>query len=113
MIGLLWFVVAVLASPFKSKIRLEAENATLRHQLVALRRKVKGRAHLTNNDRWFLVQMYRWFPLILEVFTIVRPETLVHWHPARFPRFSPSQSNSPDGLPRIELSFLPLIRHTT
>jgi hypothetical protein len=44
MIGLLCFVVAVLASPFKSKIRLEAENATLRHQLV-LRRKLKGRAH--------------------------------------------------------------------
>src|SRR6202051_965623 len=48
MIGLLCFVVAVLASAFKSKIRLEAENATLRHQLVVLRRKVKGRAHLTN-----------------------------------------------------------------
>src|ERR1700675_462454 len=77
MIGLLCFVVAVLASAFKSKIRLEAENATLRHQLVVLRRKVRGRAHLTNNDRWFLVQMYRWFPLILEVVTIVRPETLV------------------------------------
>jgi hypothetical protein len=76
MIGLLCFVVAVLASAFRSKIRLEAENATLRHQLVVLRRKVKGRAHLTNNDRWFLVQMYRWFPLILEVVTIVRPETL-------------------------------------
>ena len=74
--GLLWFVVAVLASPFKSKIRLEAENATLRHQLVVLRRQVKGRAHLTNNDRWFLVRMYRWFPLILEVITIVQPETL-------------------------------------
>jgi hypothetical protein len=29
MIGLLCFVVAVLASPFKSKIRLEAENAAL------------------------------------------------------------------------------------
>ncbi len=71
MIGLLCFVVAVLASAFKSKIRLEAENATLRHQLVVLRRKVKGRAHLTNDDRWFLVQMYRWFPLILEVVTIV------------------------------------------
>jgi hypothetical protein len=47
MIGLLCFVLAVLASPFKSKIRLEAENATLRHQLVVLRRKLKGRAHLT------------------------------------------------------------------
>ena len=65
MIGLLCFVLAVLASPFKSKIRLEAENATLRHQLVVLRRKLKGRAHLTNNDRWFFVQLYRWFPSIL------------------------------------------------
>ena len=49
----------MLATLFKSKIRLEAENATLRHQLVVLRRKLKGRARLTNNDRWFLVQLYR------------------------------------------------------
>jgi hypothetical protein len=42
MIGLLCFVVAVLASPFKSKIRLEAENAALRHQLVVLRRKLRA-----------------------------------------------------------------------
>jgi hypothetical protein len=39
MIGLLRFVLAILASPFKSKIRLEAENAVLRHQLIVLRRK--------------------------------------------------------------------------
>src|ERR1700694_1599140 len=87
MIGLLCFVVAALASAFKSKVRLEAENAPLRPSLVVLRRKVKGRAHLTNNDRWFLVQMYRRFPLILEVVTIVRPETLVPWHRAGFRRF--------------------------
>jgi hypothetical protein len=31
MIALIWFVLAALASPFKSKIRLEAENAALRH----------------------------------------------------------------------------------
>ena len=29
MIGLLCFVLAVLASPFKSKVRLEAENAVV------------------------------------------------------------------------------------
>ena len=110
MIGLLCFVVAVLASPFKSKIRLEAENATLRHQLVVLRRKVSGRAHLTNNDRWFLVQMYRWFPLILEVVTIVRPETLVHWHRAGFRRFWRWKSNSRGGRPRIEIELRALIR---
>jgi hypothetical protein len=49
MIGLLCFVVVVLVSPFKSKIRLEAENAALGYQLV--RRKLKGRARLTSDDR--------------------------------------------------------------
>jgi hypothetical protein len=87
MIALSWFVLGVLASPFKSKIRLEAENATLRHQLVVLRRKLKGRARLTNNDRWFFVQLYRWFPSILPALMIIRPETLVRWHRAGFRRY--------------------------
>jgi hypothetical protein len=71
-----------LASPFKSKSRLEAENVALRHQLIVLRRKVQGRVRLTNNDRWFFIQLYRWFPSILQVLTIIRPETLVRWHRA-------------------------------
>ena len=63
MIALICFVLAVLASPFKSNIRLEAENAVLRHQLIVLRRKLKGRARLTNNDRWFFVQLYPLVPV--------------------------------------------------
>jgi hypothetical protein len=55
MIALLGFVLAVLAAPFKSKSRLEAENAVLRHQLIVLRRKMHGQVRLTNNDRWFFV----------------------------------------------------------
>ena len=43
MIGLPCFVLAVLASPFKPKVRLEAENAVLRHQLIVLRRRLHGR----------------------------------------------------------------------
>ncbi len=43
MIGLLCFVLAILASPFKSKLRLEAENAVLRHQLIVLKRRLHGR----------------------------------------------------------------------
>jgi hypothetical protein len=89
MIGLLCFVLAVLASPFKSKLRLEAENAVLRHQLVVLRRQLKGRARLTNDDRWFFVQLYRWFPSILPALMIIRPETLVRWHRAGFRRYWP------------------------
>ena len=87
MIALIRFVLAMLTSPFKSKSRLEAENAVLRHQLIVLRRKVRGRAEPTNNDRWFLVQMYRWFPSILKIVTIVQPETLVRWHRAGFRRY--------------------------
>jgi hypothetical protein len=43
MIALLWLVWAILASPFKSKCRLELENATLRHQVMVLRRQARGR----------------------------------------------------------------------
>src|SRR5260370_450169 len=82
MIGLLCFALAVVASPFKSKLRLEAENAVLRHQLIVLRRRLHGRVRLTNNDRWFFIQLYRWFPSILQVLTIIQPETLVRWHRA-------------------------------
>ena len=84
MLALFCFVLALLASPFKSKSRLEAENVALRHQLIALRRKVRGRPSLTNNDRWFFIQLYRWFSSILQVLTIIRPETLVRWHRAGF-----------------------------
>src|ERR1035437_6825579 len=50
MIGLLCLLHALVAAPFKSKSRLEAENATLRHQLIILRRKMQGRVRLTNSD---------------------------------------------------------------
>ena len=65
-------------------MRLEAENAALRHQLNILRRKLHGRVQLTNHDRLFFIQLYRWFPSILKVLTIIRPETLVRWHRAGF-----------------------------
>jgi hypothetical protein len=90
MIGLILLVLNLLAALFKSKSRLEAENAALRQQLVVLRRKVHGRVRLTRGDRLFLVQLYRWFPSILKVITIVRPETLEHF-PKRLNRGIPQR----------------------
>ena len=110
MVALLCFVLAVLASPFKSKSRLEAENAALRHQLIVLRRKVQGRVLLTSNDRWFFIQLYRWFPSILQVLTIIRPETLVRWHRAGFRYYWRWKSRSRGGRPRIEADLRALIR---
>src|SRR5438105_4499379 len=74
MIALLWFLLTLFVSPLKSKSRLEAENAALRYQLIVLRRKVGGRVRLTNGDRLFLIQLYRWFPSVLKVITVIRPE---------------------------------------
>src|ERR1700681_3178896 len=110
MIALICFVLAVLASPFKSKSRLEAENVALRHQLIVLRRNVRGRAWLTNNDRWFFIQLYRWFPSILQVLTIIRPETLVRWHRAGFRCYWRWKSRSLGGRPPIGAELRALIR---
>jgi hypothetical protein len=110
MIRLLCFVLTVLASPFKSKSRLEAENAALRHQLIVLRRKARGRTQLTNDDRWFFVQLYRWFPSILQVLTIIRPDTLVRWHQAGFRRYWRWKSRSRGGRPQIETALRVMIR---
>src|SRR6516162_8411902 len=110
MIGLFCFALAVLASPFRSKLRLEAENAALRHQLIVLRRTPRGRVRLTNLDRWFLIQLYRWFPSILQVLTIVRPETLLRWHRAGFRCYWRRKSLRRGGRPPIETGLRALIR---
>src|SRR5450631_152324 len=110
MIGLLCFVLAVLASPFKSKLRLEAENAVLRHQLIVVRRRLPGRVRLTNHDRWFFIQLYRWFPSILKVLTIIRPETLVRWHRAGFRCYWRWKSRPRGGRPQIDTELRVLIR---
>jgi hypothetical protein len=110
MIGLLCFVLAVLASPFKSKLRLQAENAVLRHQLIVLRRRLRGCVRLTNNDRWFLIQLYRWFPSILQVLTIIRPETLLRWHRDGFRRYWRWKSGPQGGRPQIDTELRVLIQ---
>jgi transposase InsO family protein len=110
MIALVRFFLSLVGSLLKPKLRLAAENAALRHQLIVLRRKMRGRAWLTNNDRWFFIQMYRWFPSILQVLTIIRPETLVRWHRAGFRYYWRWKSRSLGGRPQIETELRALIR---
>jgi hypothetical protein len=110
MIALFCLFLALFALPFKSKSRLEAENAALRHQLIVLRRKVRGRVRLTNGDRLFFIQLYRWFPSVLKAITIVRAETLVRWHRAGFRRYWRRKSRSLGGRPQIDADLRALIR---
>src|SRR4030095_4339757 len=113
MVALLCFVVAILASPLKSRSRLEAENAALRHQLNILCRQRHVRVRLTNNDRWFFLQLYRWVPAILNVLTVVRPETLVRWHRAGFRSYWRWKSHSRGGRPQIETDLPAVLRRVS
>ena len=69
-----------------------------------------GRIRLTNYDRWFLVQLYRWCPSILRVLTIVRPDTLVRWHQAGFRLYWRWKSRKQGGRPQIEAELRALIQ---
>src|ERR1700721_209394 len=62
------------------------------------------------NDRWFLIQLYRRFPSILQVLTIIRPETLVHWHRAGFRSYWHWKSRPLGGRPQIDTELRALIR---
>src|SRR5437879_8311717 len=110
MVALISFLLNVVASLFKSKSRLEAENAALRHQLIVLQRKVRGRVLFTDSDRLFFVRLYRWFPSVLKAVTIIRPETLVRWHRAGFRRYWRWKSRSLGGRPQVDADLRALIR---
>src|SRR6266516_7782426 len=109
MVALIFVIFNLVASAFKSKSRLETENAALRHQLTVLQRKVRGRVQFTNSDRLFFIQLYRWFPSILKAITIIRPETVLRWHRAGFRRYWRWKSRSPGGRPQIHAELRALI----
>src|SRR5258708_18252672 len=54
--------------------------------------------------------MYRWFASVVEVATIIQPETLVRWHRAGFRRYWRWKSRSRGGRPQIETELRGLIR---
>ncbi len=82
MVALIFLIFNLVASLFKSKSRLEAENAALRHQLTVLQRKIRGRANT---------------------------ETLVRWHRAGLRRYWRWKSRSAGGRPQVDAELRALI----
>ncbi len=110
MIALLLFGLGIPLSPFRSRWRVEVENIALRHQVMVLRRQVRGRIRLTNCDRLLLVQPYRWFPSVLRVLAIIQPQTVIRWHRLGFRHYWRWKSRSPGGRSRIDAELRALIR---
>jgi hypothetical protein len=65
MTDLLKLILGVLASLFRSRAKLEAENLVLRQQINVLRRQMPKRPDLNNTDRFLFVWLYCWFPSVL------------------------------------------------
>ena len=75
---LLW---CALIGLFRSRAALEAEILVLRHQLSVLRRKSPTRVSFSNIDRLVFAGLYRLAPGVLDALKIVKPETVIRWHP--------------------------------
>jgi transposase InsO family protein len=110
MITFLILFLHILVSPFKTKARLEAEIIMLRHQLNVLRRRVPSKPQLAVTDRLLFVWLYRLFPLVLNVATIVQPETIIRWHRAGFRLYWRWKSCSRGGRPKVPTEIRRLIR---
>jgi hypothetical protein len=63
----------------------------------------------THGDRLFFVQLYRWFPSILPVLQIVRPETLIRWRRAGFRSYWRWTSRNRRGRSQIDMDLRALI----
>ncbi len=110
MIGFLILFLHVLASPFKTQARLEAEIVLLRHQLNVLRQRVPSKPRLTMVDRLLFVWLYRLFPSVLNAVTIVQPETIIRWHRTGFRLYWRWKSRSRGGRPKVPVEIRRLIR---
>jgi hypothetical protein len=95
----LWLFVVDL---FKSRIRLEAENLFLRHQLNIALRRAPSHIQLSGSDRALLVLMTKLWPNLVGMARLVQPETILRWHRTGFSVFWRWKSRNRAGRPKID-----------
>ena len=110
MIFIFKLLIWSLLDCFKSRGRLEAEVAVLRHQLNILRRRSLKRVRPNALDRTVFVWLYRLFPDIGKAIAIIRPETIVRWHRMGFPAWWRWKSRNPGGRSKIDREIRDLVR---
>jgi hypothetical protein len=102
--------LVALIGLFRSRVSLQAEILTLRHQLNVLRRKSPQRRTFTSIDRLVFAGLYRLAPGVLDALKIVRPETVIRWHRAGFRACWRWKSRPRSGRPKTPLEARQLIR---
>ena len=102
-------LLCILASVFKSQGRLAAENIALRHQILVLKRKHRGRIKFRGLDRVILGWLSQMGLAVVDAIIIVKPETLVRWHRLGFRAFWLWKSGSVGGRPPVARELRTLI----
>jgi hypothetical protein len=70
-------IFGILASRFKARATLEAEDLVLRQQVNVLRRRTLRRPHLNNTNRLLFVWLYRWFPSVVCTENLIRVDDVM------------------------------------
>lgn len=110
MITVLRLLLAAARLCFRSRFRLQTENLVLRHQVNVLRRTVQRRVRTTSSERLLFVWLYRLWPGVLRLVTILRPETVVRWHRQGWRAYWRWKSCGMSGRPKVDKDIRDLIR---
>jgi len=81
MFRVLPLLAAALSSLLKSRASPQLENLALRYPIGVLQRSAKKRPRLTAADRFLLAWLFRVWADWRSALAIVKPETVIAWHP--------------------------------
>ena len=113
MVGIMKVLGWILGLRLKSRVRIEAENLALRHQLNIVCRSAPNRVRLRRCDRFLFIWLYRLWSGVLDSVVIIKPETVVRWHRRGFKAFWRWKSRGHPGRPRIPKEVRDLIREVS
>src|SRR2546426_10045581 len=84
MLDVLFSFLSSFRMYFQSSAEVQLEIHALRHQIAVLQRKTP-KPKLTSADRrlwvWLSRSWFRWRSALV----VVKPDTVINWHPSRFP----------------------------
>jgi hypothetical protein len=89
---------------------LEVEIWMLRQQINVLRRTAAKKQTFRAIDRLIFICLYRLLPGVRDALAIVKQETVVKWHRARFRLYWRRKSKARGGRPTVPLEIRKLIR---
>ena len=76
---LISLISSVLAG-FRTRLALQTEILSVRHQIIVLRRSVSSRPKLQAWDRFLWIWLLHLWPQWCSALIIAKPETIIAWH---------------------------------